>query len=180
MQGTPPLPLTTPIASVIPQQYRSHSSTPVHSGGKGTSSARFQTPPRPKSAAVRRTDAITTPPPAPATSESRGVKIVGAEGTERAKNVPDGTGGRAPSSEAALTTAGRSEFRGAEHRGGASSAGRVQHRPRPRSAVARVETTPHHGKARAGKGGVVRPILGAVSPLSSQYLVKHAMNMIPR
>lgn len=164
-EKTTPFPLPPPTVSVIPRQFCS--STPVHSGNKASSSARFQTPPRPKSAVVRRTDNITTTPPpsASATSESQAVKIArAAEGSERMMNVADGTtGGRAPSAGAAAGTAtvavaaaaevadGRSEFRGAGHRGGTASAGRVQHRPRPRSAVARVETTPHHGKARMGK-----------------------------
>lgn len=138
------------------RQYRSPSPAPVNAGSRTASPARFRNPPRPKSAAVRRPDSVTPPPPAMVSSESRGVKARQAEGNEQAQHTLNESGDGAAEAPATTATkkavaaddpaAGRSEFRGSQLRGGGSSARRVQHRPRPRSAVARVETTTHHGK----------------------------------
>lgn len=144
-----------------PRQYRSHSPAPVNAGSRTASPARFRNLPRPKSAAVRRPDSSPTPPlPTPAIGEARVARADQADGNRRGEHALNGSGDRAAEAATATATkeaaaaaaataadpaAGRSEFRGSEHRGGVS-ARRVQHRPRPRSAVARVETTSHHGK----------------------------------
>eukprot|EP00903_Cladosiphon_okamuranus_P012027 g11292.t1 len=139
-------------------QYRSPSPAPAKAGSRPASPARIRTPLRPKSAAVRRSDNVTPPSPTTASRESSGVKVDHqAEGDGKPQHTLNGSGcraaeappstftGKEPSADDSAT--GRAEFRGSEHREGGSSAQRAQHRPRPRSAVARVETTPHHGKA---------------------------------
>lgn len=139
------------------QQYSSNSPAPAKAGSRTASPARFRNPPRPKSAAVRRPDHVTPPPPTVASVGPGGEKTEPVEGNKKARHTLSGSGdraGQAPAPAAATATAcaaddsalGRSEFRGSEHRGRVSSERRLQHRPRPRSAVARVETTPHHGK----------------------------------
>lgn len=143
----------------VSQQYRSHSPTPAATQGTSTTPpSRLQAPPRPKSAAARHPDSTTVPPPAPplpATSTGGDSRGAGVPEVERVKNAPPGcaAGGGEPATAAAPpgdATAGRTEFRGADHEGGGGSSARRSHRrPRPRSAVARVETVSHHGKARA-------------------------------
>lgn len=71
--------------------------------------------------------------------EGIGDKVGGVENTTSIGGGDGGDGGGGAGS------AVRTEFRGRDQQAG-SSGGRRQQRPRPRSAVARVETTAHHGK----------------------------------
>lgn len=95
---------------------------------------------------------------------------------DRAKSAPpDGAaGGGQPATAGASpgdATAGRTEFRGADHGGGGGSSARCSHRrPRPRSAVARVETASHHGKAS---------LFGASKKEQSRRVVGDALETIP-
>ena len=161
------------------RQYRSPSPAPVHAGTRTASPARFRNPPRPKSAAVRRPDNVAPPPPTTTRHELRGVKADQAGGGGKAQHVLNGPGDRAAEAPAATipgrvataddSAARRSEFRGSEHREAVPSARRVQHRPRPRSAVARVETTPHHGKVSILEVLEQRSVLATPARLSLKF-----------
>ncbi|CAM9548995.1 unnamed protein product, partial [Scytosiphon promiscuus] len=127
------------------RKHRSSSHAPAAPVSNSSSPTRFQTPPRPKLATGRNTDTILKPSSVKASNGEAQIRAKEAGGTKRA---PDAVGGvvAAAAPAPADASGARSEFRGYERPSGMLPAGRARQRPRPRSAVARVETTPHHGK----------------------------------
>lgn len=125
-------------------------------------------PPRPKSAAFRRAESGFAPCP----TRPPAAGLTGAQGLAaqaRGTYLQNGVGGIGSGGEASPD--GRLEFRGRDHQ--KTTAHRVQHRLRPRSAVARVESTSRHGKVRTRYTKVAFPKVPLVCALLLKIFVNH-------